>query len=75
MGFRAHSDVLSDAGTSLKPEPHSGLTVYHVVKSYILLPNKTEWALVYTVDSILYLPVAPSGGLLVVVGPLLLEHY
>ena len=27
MGFRSLSDVLSDAGTSLKPEPHSGLTV------------------------------------------------
>ena len=25
--FRAHFDVLSDAGTSLKPERHSGLTV------------------------------------------------
>ena len=27
MGFRAYSDVLSDAGTSLKPEAHSGLTL------------------------------------------------
>ena len=26
LGFRAHSDVLLDAGTSLKPEPHSGPT-------------------------------------------------
>ena len=30
MAFCAHSDLLSDAGTSLNPEPHSGLTVYNI---------------------------------------------
>ena len=34
MGFRAHYDMLSDAGTSLKPEPHSGLTVIGLFTVY-----------------------------------------
>ena len=28
LGFRAHFDVLWDASTSLKPKPHSGLTLW-----------------------------------------------
>ena len=36
MGFLAHSDVLSDAGTSLKPELYSELTVGSRVMAILL---------------------------------------